>query len=187
MFHQSCRKISGFEQCSTAIALIFENWLRRTMTTTTKKIILVSWIKLNWQIPDTQKKQCPAYKERVWLLWSDSWATGQAMPPKHILSNLMSQAGCGKCKIFSSERWGPFTESIHRHCSLDSCFALHPLNLYFFIRVSEEISRPDGIRTGTDPSWWLSPGSQKGKDRLQPGLNGPILLSQLWTLEVCLT
>lgn len=65
-----------------------------------KKIILVSWIKLNWQIPDTQKKQCPVYKERVWLLWSDSWATGQAMPPKHILSNLVSQAGCGECKIF---------------------------------------------------------------------------------------
>ncbi|KAM4782487.1 uncharacterized protein ACIQIH_005813 [Cyanocitta cristata] len=45
--------------------------------------------------------------------------------------------------------------------------------------VSEDISRPSGIRTGADPPQWLSPGSQKGKDRLQPGLNGPILLSQL--------
>lgn len=146
----------------------------------------MSWIKLNWNIQDTQKKQCPVYKERVWLLWSDSWATGQAMPPKHILSNLMSQAGCGECKIFSSGRWGPLTESIDRHCSLDSCFALHPKNFSFFITVSEEISTPAGIRIGADTPWWLSPGNQKGKDRLQPGLNGHILLSQLWTLQVCL-
>lgn len=146
----------------------------------------MSCIKLNWQITDTQKEHCLVYKERVWLLWSDSRARGQVMPLKHILSNLMSQAGCGECKIFSSGRWGPFTESADWQHSLDSCFALHHLNLGFLIRVSKEISRPARIRIGADPPRWLSLGSQESKGVLWPGLNGPILPSQLLRLKVCL-